>query len=97
MADWPQLSVIFCPTTRARMSVVPAGVYATMIRIGRAGKLSALVAALVRHGQTSVVAASRTTLVATFPLAIFISTTRSAPSRYLRGDARFAAGRCFGS
>src|SRR5262245_56749910 len=38
---WPQFSVIFCPMTRARMSVEPPGANGTMILIGFSGYLSA--------------------------------------------------------
>src|SRR4051794_18545147 len=41
MTGWPQLSVIFCPSTRARMSVDPPGANGTMILIGFSGYLSA--------------------------------------------------------
>src|SRR5437899_10581136 len=41
MTGWPQLSVIFCPITRARMSVDPPGANGTMILIGLSGYLSA--------------------------------------------------------
>src|SRR5262245_9085782 len=37
----PQFSVIFCPITRARMSVDPPGANGTMILIGLSGYLSA--------------------------------------------------------
>ena len=41
MTGWPQFSVIFCPITRARMSVDPPGANGTMILIGFSGYLSA--------------------------------------------------------
>src|SRR5712691_616742 len=41
MTGWPQLSVIFCPSTRARISVDPPGANGTMILIGFSGYLSA--------------------------------------------------------
>src|SRR5262245_42968027 len=38
MTCWPRLSVSFCPSCRAMMSVPPPGAKPTMARIGRFGK-----------------------------------------------------------